>query len=118
MMTNRLEARVRHLPGVAIIDLKGEINASDEEALDRAYAEAESGGPEAILLNFSGVRYMNSTGIALIVALLSRARSAGRRVLACGLEPHYLEVFAVTRLTDLLSVFPDEATALAAQSPA
>jgi len=117
-MSNRLEAKVRHLPGVAIIDLKGEINAPDEGALDRAYAEVERGNPPDILLNFANVHYMNSTGIALIVVLLSRARKAGRRVLACGLDNHFLEVFEVTRLTELLSIFPDEASALAARSSA
>ena len=53
-----------------------------------------------------------STGIALIVSLLARARKSKRRLLACGLSQHYVEIFQITRLVDFMSVFPDEASAL------
>ena len=70
----RLETKVRRRPGVALIDLNGEIDAAAEETLTAAYEEAASGGTETILLNFAGVDYINSTGIALIVGLLAQAR--------------------------------------------
>jgi anti-anti-sigma factor len=107
-----LEAHVRHQPRVAIVDLHGEINSFAEEVLNAAYADAESRGAEAILLNFSDVDYIKSTGIALIVSLLARARKSKRRLLACGLSQHYVEIFQITRLVDFMSVFPDEASAL------
>jgi anti-sigma B factor antagonist len=108
-----LEAQVRHEPGAAIVDLHGEINAFAEEALDTAYSEAEGYGPGVILLNFGGVDYINSTGIALIVGLLARARASNRRLSACCLNDHYVEIFQITRLADFMSVFPDEASAMA-----
>ena len=113
MPAKSLEAQVRHQPAVAIIDLHGEINAFAEDRLNAAYAEAESRAPELILLNFSDVDYINSTGIALIVSLLARARKAKRRLLACGLSDHYVEIFQITRLVDFMNVFPDEKSALA-----
>lgn len=112
MSTRSLEAQVRHQPRVAIIDLHGEINAFAEDVLNTAYAEAESRESEVILLNFSDVDYINSTGIALIVSLLARARKTKRRLLACGLSQHYVEIFQITRLVDFMSVFPDETSAL------
>jgi anti-sigma B factor antagonist len=112
--TSRLEARVRRAPGAAVVDLRGEINAFAAAALDAAYAEAESDGPGSILLNFGGVDYINSTGIALIVGLLKRARASGRRLLACGLSAHYVEIFTITRLADFMAIYPDERSALAA----
>ena len=113
MPTKQLEASVRHVGRAAIIDLRGEIHAGAEETLNAAYAEAESHDPQAILLNFGDVGYINSTGIALIVGLLSQARKANRRLMACGLSDHYVEIFQITRLADFMSVFPDEARALA-----
>jgi anti-anti-sigma factor len=109
----RVEVGVRHERTVAIIDLRGEINAFAEDSLNAAYANAEGLEPRAILLNFGGVDYINSTGIALIVGLLGRARGSGRRLLACGLSDHYVEIFNITRLADFMGVFPDEASALA-----
>src|SRR5436305_14434206 len=116
MTANSLEAQVRHQPRVAIIDLHGEINAFAEDVLNKAYAEAESRRADVILLNFSDVDYINSTGIALIVSLLARARKSKRRLLACGLSSHYVEIFQLTRLVDVMSVVPDESSALAGGS--
>jgi len=113
MPAKPIEIGMRHESGVAIIDLRGEINAFAEEPLNVAYADAESRNPKAILLNFSGVDYINSTGIALIVGLLARARESNRRLLACGLSDHYVEIFNITRLVDYMGVFPDEASAMA-----
>ena len=112
MPARPLEVNVRELPSAAIIDLHGEINAFAEEALDAAYVQAEARNPDVILLNFSDVDYINSTGIALIVGLLARARKARRRLLACGLSEHYQEIFQITRLADFMEVFANEASAL------
>jgi anti-anti-sigma factor len=114
MPTRALEANVRHKkPRVAVIDLHGEINGFAEETLNAAYAEAEREEPDVILLNFADVDYINSTGIALIVTLLARARKTHVKLRSCGLSEHYVEIFNITRLADFMNVFPDEATALA-----
>jgi anti-sigma B factor antagonist len=116
MPTKHLDATVRQEPGVAVIDLTGEINGFAQEVLDAAYAEAESSDPGGILLNFEGVDYINSTGIALIVGLLARARASRRNLLSCNLSEHYVEIFNVTRLCDFISVLPDEESAIAKAS--
>jgi anti-anti-sigma factor len=113
MMVKQLAARVRQQPRAAIVDLHGEINGFAETALSAAYAEAEAGNPEVILLNFSDVDYINSTGIALIVGILARARAADRRLIATGLSEHYVEIFNITRLADYMAVYPSEQSALA-----
>jgi anti-anti-sigma factor len=112
MPVKHLEADVRQEPGAAVIELRGEINGFGKEVLDAAYAQAERENPETILLNFEGVDYINSTGIALIVGLLARARASRRRLLACNLSEHYVEIFDITRLSDFMNVFPDEESAL------
>ncbi len=99
-------------PGLAVIDLHGEINGFAEAALNAAYAEAEAQNPAAIMLNFSDVDYINSTGIALIVGLLAQARRSHRRLITCGLSPHYEEIFRITRLADFMTIYADEAAAL------
>ncbi len=114
MSANKLEVAVRRRSGVAVVDLRGEINAFAEEALNAAYAEADGQAPHTILLNFEKVDYINSTGIALIVGLLTRTRSANKRLAACGLSDHYREIFAITRLADFMPVFRDEPSAMVA----
>jgi anti-sigma B factor antagonist len=112
--TTRFETTVRHEPGtqVAVVEMSGEINALAEHELNDAYAQAIASDPARILLNFGRVDYINSTGIALIVGLLARARKEHRAMTACGLSDHYREVFEITRLADFMSIFPDEASAV------
>jgi anti-anti-sigma factor len=112
-MTNtNFTAQVRSQPGLAAIDLAGEINTFAEEALNRAYDEADMLNPATILLNFSRVTYINSTGIALIVGLLAKARKGHRNISVWGLSDHYTKIFQITRLADFMSIYPDETSAL------
>ena len=113
MTARPFEARVRFRPGVAIVDLHGELDATGEDALNAAYAEAASRSPATILLNFGDVTFMDTTGLALIVGLLARARKVRRRLLVYGLSDHYVQIFHITRLADFMSMFPDETSALA-----
>jgi anti-sigma B factor antagonist len=112
MAVKHLEVGVRREPGGTVLDLRGEINGFAQEALDAAYTEAEKDNRDPILLNFEEVDYINSTGIALIVGLLARARAAKRDLSAYGLSEHYVEIFNITRLSDFVSVFPDERSAM------
>ncbi len=110
METAQFEAHVRRRENVAVIELTGEIAGPAEEALEAAYGEAEDA--PAILLEFSRVGYINSTGIALIVGVLAKARARRQEVTACGLSDHYREIFEITRLSDFMKVFSDEESAI------
>jgi anti-sigma B factor antagonist len=112
MPAKTLEAKVRHLQDLSIIDLKGDINSFAVETLNNVFAEASDQSTRAVLLNFSEVEYINSTGIALIVGLMSKARQNNQRLVTYGLSDHYVAIFNITRLSDYISLFPDEATAL------
>lgn len=99
--------------GVARIDLHGDIDGNAEVGLSQAYSRAASDTSASVMLDFSDVTFMNSTGIALIVQLLARAREEGRELRAFGLSSHYREIFDITRLSDFIRVCDDEASALA-----
>lgn len=112
MPSRAFEAAIRgpvvHLKGAVIIDLHGEVNGTVEAQLNAAFDQAEAARPQTIVLNFTDVDYINSTGIALIVGLLSRARKAKRQLTVFGLSAHYMELFNITRLADFMHIYPDE----------
>ncbi len=112
MAAREFNANVRQQDGKTIIDLNGEINGLVEADLNEAYTIAESTESKTIVLNFSDVEYINSTGIALIVGLLAQARKNQRRLVVFGLSDHYTEIFTITRLADFMTIFPDEVTAI------
>ncbi len=115
MSTTQLEARVRVTDGaVAVIELKGDVTAASEGELMDAYREACRDEPRGIALDFTGLDYMNSGGIGLLVTLLVRAKRARQQVTAFGLSDHYRQILELTRIDEVISVHDDEAEALAA----
>lgn len=112
MENETFQAVVRPMQGVALIKLSGEINSFAEGPLEAAYEDAERIDVSQILLDFNQVDYINSTGIALIVNLLSKSREAGKQLSVFGLTEHYQEIFRITRLTEFIQVYPDQKSAL------
>ena len=108
----------RTSPTTSVIDIEGDVNGFVENELMQAYTEASSpqGGTATrnIVLNFSGLEYMNSSGIGLLVTLLIRVNRQGQRMLAYGLSEHYQHIFELTRLTDAIGIYGTEAEVLAA----
>lgn len=98
----------------SIIDIQGEVSAFVEKVLMEAYTEASTPTTRAIILNFSGLEYMNSSGIGLIVTLLIRVNRQKQRLLAFGLSEHYRHIFEITRLSDAIKIYVTEDEALAA----
>jgi len=108
MASDELQVSVRDRDGTSVVQLRGDIDRSSDERLAQAYADATRDGARHVILNFRHVEYINSSGIALIVGLLARARAEGVPVGACGLSEHYREIFEITRLADFMAIADSE----------
>ena len=118
-MTDPTSFEVREVrDGVRAIDLSGEITAASEDLLMDAYGRADEEGVRVIVLNFSGIDYMNSGGIGLLVTMLVRAQRQRQDVLAHGVSDHYREIFELTRLDEAVGIHESEDEALAAAGAA
>gem|GEM_PF-3423869 len=98
---------------VYIIDLAGELTSSVDAALLKAYQQASSDA-RVVILNFSHLAYKNSSGIKLLVKLLTSGTAAGQRLFAVGLNAEYRNIFRVTQLDLGITVYASEADALQA----
>jgi anti-sigma B factor antagonist len=100
--------------GISIVDIQGDITGASEEALMAAYDEASKNGTKSIILNFSDLDYMNSSGIGLLVTMLIRVQRHKQKLLAYGLSDHYQQIFELTRLNEAIGIYENEASATAA----
>jgi anti-sigma B factor antagonist len=115
MSVSKLTTEVRKVnPATSVIDIHGEINAQAESTLMDAYTQASAAGVRSIILNFSGLEYMNSSGIGLLVTLLIRIRRQNQRLMAFGLSDHYEQIFELTRLNEAIGIYSSEMEAMAA----
>ena len=99
-----LDYRIDLHDQVAVLRLQGQIDREAVAVLEAAYTAAAQRGASVVELDFAAVEYINSTGIALIVGLLGKARSQGRTVRARGLSDHYQHIFEITRLSDFIEI--------------
>jgi anti-sigma B factor antagonist len=99
----------------SIIEVNGEITAFAENALMEAYNSINLPEIHNIILDFTHMDYMNSSGIGLLITLLVRANRQGQKLFATGLNEHYRRIFELTRLNEAINIFPnvDEAVAAA-----
>jgi anti-sigma B factor antagonist len=99
---------------VSVIDVEGDLTAFAEGVLMDAYNQASDGRVHAIILNFEGLEYMNSSGIGLLVTLLIRINREKQKLLTYGLSEHYRNIFQITRLDDAIGIYDSEEEAVRA----
>lgn len=97
-----------------VIDITGDVTSTCEGVLTEAHEKLTADGATSILLNFSGLDYMNSGGIGMVVTMLVRANRQKQSLLAYGLTEHYRQIFELTRLDEAITIHDDESAALAA----
>lgn len=97
--------------GAASIAVHGEVTNACEQPLLTAHEQATDAGARRIVLDFTGMDYMNSGGIGLIVTMLVRAQRRNQSVAAVGLTEHYRQIFQLTRLDEAIGLYDDIETA-------
>lgn len=96
---------------VAILAFSGDIASTSKDAMLQAYHAV--GPVKKVLLDFSGVDYINSSGIAIVIQMLLEERTAGHRTIGIfGLTAHFKKVFTMVGVAKYATISPDEATAL------
>ena len=118
-MQSETKARVDQLTSpaghpVSIIRFEGDIASTSKEAVLGTYQALPKAMYKIILLDFTKVDYINSSGIALVIQMLIEASNSGQKVYAYGLSPHFIKVFTMVGITKYAGLFPDQAAALAA----
>jgi anti-anti-sigma factor len=109
----RRDATAASGDAVAILAFSGDIASTSKDSMLQAYHGV--GEVKKVLLDFSGVDYINSSGIAIIIQMLVEERAAGHRTFGIfGLTPHFSKVFTMVGVAKYATISPNEAAALAA----
>ena len=98
---------------VAVLRFEGDIASTSKEAVLGSYQALPRETTKLILLDFTKVDYINSSGIALVIQLLIEAVNAGQKVYAFGLSAHFTKVFTMVGIAKYAGLFPTQAEALA-----
>ena len=106
-----MKAATRQQEGNTIVDVSGDIDMGTSPGLRRLLLESLSKTPR-LVVNFSDVRYIDSSGIASLVEVLMKARTSKKRLVLYGLNKTVQEVLQLTRLTTVFEIRKTEEEAL------
>jgi anti-anti-sigma factor len=87
--------------------LSGELDISSATKVEDELARIEPDGPATIVLDLRNLAFMDSTGLRLLIAADTRARSQERRLLIVKGPEAVQRVFRITRLEERLEIVDD-----------
>jgi anti-sigma B factor antagonist len=89
-----------------IVHLDGAIDVSSAIQLRELLGNQLHGPTAEVLVDLSGVRLLDSSGIGILVTAHRRAESLGARLLLAAPQPAVAKVFELTRTNKLLTIVP------------
>lgn len=107
-VSSRLEITIERHSHVVVVRLAGEVDIATGPELDQRLQEISSGEHTHVLIDLSGVEFMDSTGLRSIVRAQYAADSDGRRLSLRPGCPQVQRLFELTGLLDRLTFVDSE----------
>jgi anti-sigma B factor antagonist len=108
-----IESSTRELGEAVAIDVIGRIALSDGTAMVRdTIRSVRDRGDKRIVLNLSGVDFVDSSGLGELVRTHTSVRHHGGQLKIASPSKNVADLFRMTKLDRVLEIEPDEASAL------
>ena len=104
---SHLTIETRSDNGVQHLVLSGEFDLAAVPGFEDRIADAESGSPAVIVVDLTGLEFMDSSGLRALVSADDRARRASRRFAVVPGPPAVRRVFEITQLDQRLELVDD-----------
>ncbi len=102
----------RTLDGVTVLTPRGQLTVETFGELKGRVSGLAEAGRIHVVLNLSAVAYVDSIGVAELVRVHVMLEGRGGRLFLSHLHRTVAELLELTRLTDVLDIFPTEAEAV------
>jgi anti-sigma B factor antagonist len=102
----KVEIATKKIGAGFLMSLKGDVDMNSSPDVRGSLAAAfKEGGAKALLIDLSGVRYMDSSGIATLVEAMQNCMKQGIRLRLVELSPSVRDVFELARLASVFEIF-------------
>ena len=89
-----------------VITLSGDVDLASAPALRQQLADASEVAPSFLIIDLSGLDFIDSTGLGVLVGTLRRVRATGGDVRLAGASTSTARVFSVTGLDRVFGLYP------------
>ena len=101
----------------SVVAVTGELELATAPRLRQQVVSLIGGGRAQLVIDLSGVDFIDSVGLGVVVGALKRCRTHGGDLMVAGAVPRVRALFEITRLDEIIDLHPDLAAALAAAAP-
>jgi len=109
-----LKIETRQTDGVTVMSCNGRIVFGEEATLLRENLKSVLSSTRQVVLNLSGVSYIDSGGLGTLVGVYSSARASGADIKLTGLGQRLRDVLQITKLVTVFEVYDTEQEAIGA----
>jgi anti-sigma B factor antagonist len=89
-----------------VLTPRGDIDMSCSPHFREALRQAQESRPKRLVVDMSGVGYMDSSGLATLVEAMKLTRNGGTRLVLSGLSDRVKAIFEIARLEKYFTITP------------
>lgn len=104
----------RHLPGASVITIDGEVDATTSRQLDTYLTLARRSLNDHLVIDASRMPFLDSTGLAVLLAAAALAHAHGAAVHLAGPQPRVARILEIAGATSVVRIYDHLEQALAA----
>ncbi len=98
---------------IRILALSGRLDTETAADVELALQDLLGAGERQFLVDLSGIGYVSSAGLRVLLALAKQLDGGKGSLRLCGLNASVMQVFEVAGFSKLFAIFPNRAAALA-----
>ena len=107
-----MEINVKETESITIIELSGEVDAQRSPEIKSKMRELIAEGKNKIVIDLEQVKYMDSSGLGVLVSGLKAARKESGDLKLTALQAEVQNIFELTQLNKVFEIFENQADAV------
>lgn len=114
-MEDRMGIEVKEHNDIVVIDIKGNLMGGPETtAVHEKVKELVDQNKRKVVINLAHVKWMNSSGLGILMGCLTSLRNAGGDLKLCGVTEKVQSLFMITKLVTIFDTYSDSKEAVKA----
>lgn len=104
--------RLENKNNLTVCHIDGEIDINSSPGIKKSFDKLIAKKEPKVVVNFSKVSYVDSSGLATLVEVLKNMRTYGGRLRLTNLSPKIKSLFEITKLDKLFEILAEEEEAI------
>ena len=97
---------------ILILRIKGRLDAISSPTAEKKVFDAINSGRNRLLLDFTGVAYLSSAGMRMLLSTTKKLKSLQGKLIVCNISSNVMDVLRMSGFDHVLEICPSEEEAL------